>query len=157
LKSWLASLTAELAPHQVDVAKPNKGGNMRLIRPALILAATVAFSTGALAQAKFGATGRWCGSSPAFKLSSVPKGTVKIDARMVDLHVPSFPHGGGRVDFQVGQKTIDCSAISQAALGGYQGPSPPPGQVHTYQWTIKALDAGRRVLGQAVTEMPFPQ
>lgn len=116
-----------------------------------------ASSTSTFAQSKFGATMRWCGSSPEFKLTGVPKGTASLDLRMVDLDVPGYPHGGAKVAYQAGQKTIECSDVSQASLGRYQGPSPPAGQVHTYQWTIKALDANGAVLGQAVTQRKFPE
>jgi phosphatidylethanolamine-binding protein (PEBP) family uncharacterized protein len=87
----------------------------------------------------------------------VPKGTAALDFTMVDLDVPGYRHGGGKVAYQAGQNTIDCSAVSAASLGGYNGPSPPPGQVHTYQWTIKALDAKGAVIGQAVAQRKFPE
>ena len=98
-----------------------------------------------------------CGSSPEFKLSGVPKGTATLDFNMVDLDVPGYRHGGAKVPYQAGRNTIDCSAVSAAALGGYNGPSPPAGQVHTYQWTIKALDVNGGVIGQAVTQRRFPE
>jgi phosphatidylethanolamine-binding protein (PEBP) family uncharacterized protein len=112
--------------------------------------------TGAAAQAKFGATMRWCGSSPEFALSGVPKGTATLDFRMVDLDVPGYPHGGAQMAYE-GQRSVACSELGSASLGRYQGPSPPAGQVHTYEWTIKALDAGGRVIGQAVTRRKFPE
>jgi phosphatidylethanolamine-binding protein (PEBP) family uncharacterized protein len=114
-------------------------------------------SSGALAQSKFGANARWCGSSPEFRLSGVPKGTTQLDLQMVDVNVPSYRHGGGQVAYQPGQNTIECSEVSRASLGLYRGPMPPSGQVHTYQWTIKALDANGKVLGQTVTERKFPE
>ena len=119
--------------------------------------AMVALSSGAVAQTKFGASMRWCGSSPEFKLSGVPKGTASLELRMVDLDVPGYPHGGGDVAYQTGQNVIECSDVSRASMGRYQGPAPPAGQVHTYQWTIKALDAKGVVLGQAVTQRKFPE
>ena len=128
--------------------------NKLILLAAMGLAAS---NTGALAQTKFGANMRWCGSSPEFKLSGVPKGTAKLEFNMVDLNVPGYRHGGGTVAYQAGRNTIDCSAVSAAALGGYNGPSPPSGEVHTYQWTIKALDANGGVLGQAVTQRKFPE
>ena len=126
------------------------------MRRALVVAAVLtALGSPALAQAKFGTSGRWCGSSPEMRLSGVPKGTAKLDFRMTDLNAPSYPHGGGQLPYQ-GQNTIACSELSQKA-GGYQGPSPPPGQVHTYQWTIRALDASGASVGQAVLQMKYPQ
>jgi len=122
----------------------------------LIAAITVAASTtSAFAQSKFGASMRWCGTSPEFKLSGVPKGTASLELKMVDLNVPSYPHGGGKVAYQGRGSTIPCGAIK--AGWGYNPPSPPAGQVHTYQWTIQAIDANGRVLGQAVTQRKFPE
>jgi phosphatidylethanolamine-binding protein (PEBP) family uncharacterized protein len=118
------------------------------------LAAILGAATGA--HAEFRASARWCGSSPEIAISGVPKGTVKLDLRMVDLNVPGYPHGGAQIAFE-GQRRIECSEISQASLGRYQGPSPPAGQVHTYQWTIQALDGAGKVLGQAVSKLRFPE
>jgi phosphatidylethanolamine-binding protein (PEBP) family uncharacterized protein len=108
----------------------------------------------AAAQSKFAANVRWCSASPEFKLSGVPKGTASLDLQMVDLNVPTYRHGGGQVAFRAGQKSVSCGAL---AAGGYNGPSPPAGQVHAYQWTIRALDAGGQVLGQAVTQRSYPE
>jgi hypothetical protein len=93
-------------------------------------AGLVTIASAASAQGKFAASGRWCGSSPEFRLSAVPKGTAKLDLQMVNLNVPGYPHGGEQVAYQPGQNTIPCSAASQAAMGRFQGASPPPGQVH---------------------------
>jgi phosphatidylethanolamine-binding protein (PEBP) family uncharacterized protein len=122
----------------------------------LIAAMGLAVSTtGALAQSKFGASMRWCGTSPEFKLTGVPKGTESFALKMVDLDVPSYPHGGGKAAYQAGQNTIPCGTIT--AGWSYAPPSPPSGQVHTYQWTIQALDANGGVLGQAVTQRKYPE
>jgi phosphatidylethanolamine-binding protein (PEBP) family uncharacterized protein len=122
----------------------------------LIAAMGLAVSTtGALAQSKFGASMRWCGTSPEFKLTGVPKGTASFALKMVDLDVPSYPHGGGKAAYQAGQNTISCGTIT--AGWSYAPPSPPSGQVHTYQWTIQALDANGGVLGQAVKQRKYPE
>jgi phosphatidylethanolamine-binding protein (PEBP) family uncharacterized protein len=71
---------------------------------------------------------------------------------MMDVDVPSYAHGGGSIAFS-GQSSIPCGAL----VGGYQGPSPPFGQTHTYRWTIKALDASGKTLGQTTAEKKFPQ
>jgi phosphatidylethanolamine-binding protein (PEBP) family uncharacterized protein len=94
----------------------------------------------------------WCSGSPEFQLRDVPRGTAKLDLRMTDLMAPSFQHGGGVVAY-TGQAGIPCGAIN----GGYVGPSPPKGQVHTYRWTIQALDASGKVLGRTAAERKFPE
>ena len=94
---------------------------------------------------------RWCSGSSEIALKGVPKGTVTLDARMSDLWVPSFDHGGGKVAFK-GQKSIPCGAIPN-----YRGPNPPPPQVHDYKWTVEALDAGGSVLATATATRKFPE
>ena len=39
---------------------------------------------------------------------------------------------------------------------GYQGPCPPAGQVHTYEWSVDALDANRSVLADGKATEKFP-
>ena len=95
---------------------------------------------------------RWCGGSPEFQLGDVPKGTVKLDLRMMDLMAMGYRHGGGVVAY-TGQKTIACGALN----GGYRGPSPPKPQIHVYRWTIKAIDASGKVLAEATSERKFPE
>jgi hypothetical protein len=90
-----------------------------------------------------------CGSSPpAFTLSGVPKGTSQLAFNMVDLNLPSFQHGGGSIAYH-GNNRIPGGSFS------FTGPCPPSGQ-HTYQWTVKALDANGKVLATASASRPFP-
>lgn len=70
---------------------------------------------------------------------------------MVDRWVPSDDHGGGEVAFK-GGKTIPCGAISN-----FRGPAPPPGQVHDYEWTVRALATDGRELAVAKAERKFPE
>jgi phosphatidylethanolamine-binding protein (PEBP) family uncharacterized protein len=69
-----------------------------------------------------------------------------------DLNVPSFHHGGGTVAYS-GQTAVPCGAFSS----GFTGPSPPPGQVHTYQFSIKALGPNGAVLATTTTRRKFPE
>lgn len=95
---------------------------------------------------------RWCSGSPEFKLSEVPKATVKLRFLMRDLNAPSYPHGGGEFAY-AGQATIPCRGLK----GDYEGPSPPPGTVHTYEWTIEALDGAGSTLTKTTVTKKFPQ
>ena len=96
---------------------------------------------------------RWCDTrSPDFALANVPKGTTQLELRMVDLFVPAYPHGGGKLAFK-GEKSIACGAIRS----GFEGPSPPPPQVHEYQWTVKALDVTGKVLATAAASRKYPE
>jgi hypothetical protein len=91
-----------------------------------------------------------CSSSPpAFTLSAVPAGTSRLSFNMVDLNLPSYPHGGGTIPYQSG---------SQIAAGSfsYKGPCPPERQRHNYRWTVKALDAEGKTLATASAASQFP-
>lgn len=84
--------------------------------------------------------------SPPMKLSGVPAGTAKLDIRMSDLDAPDFTHGGGRVTFS--GNSLPYGAFS------YRGPCPP--SPHTYQFTVKALDASGKTVGIAKARKRFP-
>jgi len=82
----------------------------------------------------------------------VPQGTATLQFAMTDLNVPSFHHGGGTVAYS-GQAAVPCGAFSS----GFTGPSPPAGQVHTYQFTVKALGPSGAVLATTTTRRKFPE
>ena len=92
----------------------------------------------------FSASFAWCSGSPSFTLTDVPQETARLQFTMTDLNVPSFHRGGGAVAY---------SAFSS----GFTGPSPPPGQVHTYQFTVKALGPNGAVLATTTTRRKFPE
>ena len=102
-------------------------------------------ASGALA---FSASFAWCSGSPSVALTDVPQGTVRLQFAMTDLNVPSFHHGGGTVAYR-GQPAVPC--------GAFTGPSPPPGQVHTYQFRIKALGPNGAVLATTTARRKFPE
>jgi hypothetical protein len=62
----------------------------------------------------------------------VPPGTSRLTFNMVDLNLPSYPHGGGTISYQGG---------SQIAAGSfsYKGPCPPERQRHNY-WPSRLSD-----------------
>ena len=93
---------------------------------------------------------RACGSkSPAFTVSDVPPDTARLAFRMLDREVPSYPHGGGTVAY-MGKDDIPAGAFS------LKGPCPPPGQQHTYEWTVQALDRSGKAIGSAKAAEKFP-
>ncbi len=127
---------------------------MRLTRNAAALAvaapALLLSASGALA---FSASFSWCpASSPNFVLSDVPEGTVNVQFAMMDLDKPGFHHGGGTVGYR-GQPEVPCGAFAS----GFVGPSPPPGEVHTYEFTIHALGPGDTVLATTRARRKFPE
>ena len=82
----------------------------------------------------------------------MPSGTAKLDFHMTDLNKPSFHHGGGTVDYR-GQAEVPCGAFAK----GFVGPSPPPGEIHTYEFTIKALGANGATLATTTVRRKFPE
>jgi len=91
------------------------------------------------------------GSSPRAG-KDVPAGTAKLGFAMTDLDVPSFHHGGGTVAYG-GHATAPCGAFAATFLG----PSPPHSQVHTLEFTVKALGADGAVLATTTARRKFPE
>jgi len=86
--------------------------------------------------------------NPEFRLAGVPGGTATIRFQMVDLDVPSYPHGGGEAPW-TGEATIAPGAFE------YRSPCPPAGS-HTYEWTATALDADGNELATARAARVYP-
>jgi phosphatidylethanolamine-binding protein (PEBP) family uncharacterized protein len=128
--------------------------NARIIRnlAALAIAALVLVLSAPGAFA-FSASFSWCAAgSPNFALNDVPEGTVNLQFAMMDLDKPSFHHGGGTVGYR-GQPEVPCGAFAS----GFIGPSPPPGEVHTYEFTIHALGPGGALLATTTARRKFPE
>jgi hypothetical protein len=100
----------------------------------------------------FSASFTWCSGSPRFQLTDVPSGTAKLDFHMTDLNKPAFHHGGGTVDYR-GQGEVPCGAFAR----GFVGASPPPGEVHTYEFTVKAIGANGAPLGTTTARRKYPE
>jgi len=121
-----------------------------------LVIATLAFGASQIAGLSrayaFSASFAWCSGSPNFKLRDVPAGTVTLQFAMTDLDKPSFHHGGGTVGYR-GQSEVPCGAFAS----GFVGPAPPPGEVHTYEFVIKALAPNGTVLATTTARKEFPQ
>jgi phosphatidylethanolamine-binding protein (PEBP) family uncharacterized protein len=122
------------------------------MRPAALVFFFVLLLLPAQASAKMSISFEWgptksCfdSNSPPIRLSGVPAGTVKLDIRMVDLNARSYNLGGGRVD-DTGQSELPYGAFR------YKGPCPP--ETHTYEFTVKALDAAGKTLDTARRALP---
>jgi phosphatidylethanolamine-binding protein (PEBP) family uncharacterized protein len=112
--------------------------------PVLLLNATGAWA--------FSASFAWCAGSPRFSLQDVPAGTAQVQFAMTDLNKPSFHHGGGTVDYHGGAE-VPCGAFAK----GFVSPSPPPGEVHTYEFTVKALGKNGAPLATTTVRRKFPE
>ena len=88
-------------------------------------------------------------SSPAFIVSEVPSGTIRLSFEMVDKDVPTYPHGGGFIAF-TGNSEIPAGVFS------YKGPCPPNGQQHIYEWTVQALDGKGKAIASTTVVEKFP-
>ena len=86
--------------------------------------------------------------NPVFQVRGVPPGTETIEFRMTDLNVPSFRHGGARLQMS-GDGTVPAGTFT------YRSPCPPDG-AHTYEWEATAR-AGRQVLAVATATRRYPQ
>ena len=86
--------------------------------------------------------------SPPIKLAGVPAGTENLDIKMIDRNAIGFDHGGATMPYK-GQAALPYGAFR------YRGPCPPSGS-HSYQFTVKALDSGGKVLATAKTSKMFP-
>ena len=88
-------------------------------------------------------------ASPAFTLRDLPDNTKVISFHMIDRDAPLFSHGGGKVAYRGGE-TIPAGSFA------YVGPCPPGGS-HTYEWTVRALNADESlILGEGVATKRFP-
>jgi phosphatidylethanolamine-binding protein (PEBP) family uncharacterized protein len=128
----------------------------RVFSFAAIVVTAFALALSANPAQAFSVSFDWCqGSpdgSPNFRLSDVPKGTVNLRFAMKDLDKPTFHHGGGTVGYR-GQPEVPCDAFAT----GFVGPSPPPGEVHTYEFTIQALAPDGALLGATTARRKFPE
>jgi phosphatidylethanolamine-binding protein (PEBP) family uncharacterized protein len=77
---------------------------------------------------------------------------AKLDFHMTDLNKPNFHHGGGMVDYR-GQGEVPCGAFAK----GFVGPALPPGEVHTYEFTVKALGANDAPLATTTARRKYPE
>ena len=90
-------------------------------------------------------------SNPDFTIRNIPDGADQLQFRLVDLDVPTFNHGGGRVRLAEGSSDV---SVAPGAFR-YSSPCPPNGS-HSYQWTVTAK-SGRQTLGTATATRDYPE
>lgn len=79
--------------------------------------------------------------NPEIKLMGVPPETKFLEVELIDRDIPPANHGG------VERITYDGNGvIPSGALKNYLGPAPPP-HGHLYEFTVKALDAEKVIIG----------
>ena len=119
-----------------------------------MVAGLLFLSLGTADAASFSVSFSWSGtkacssSPPAFTVRNVPEGNAKLRFKMTDLQVPTYPHGGGTVNYTGGSK------VPKGAFR-YTGPCPPKGEIHTYQWTVRAVRKTGKILAKATAKGRF--
>ncbi len=93
-----------------------------------------------------------CGMvSPEILVTNIPAGTRYLKADMTDLDMPSYPHGGGLVEYS------GTGKIAAGALKSFEGPC-PPGGAHRYEFIVRALNAEKTVaLGEGKAMRSYPE
>lgn len=99
---------------------------------------------------------KWCGGgSPDFTVGNIPATAKTLNFRMIDQQAQGYMHGGGTVPASgKASQSIPCGGLTG---GSYIGPSPPPPQVHDYQWTVTALDASGLAVAVGRATRKFPE
>tara|TARA_B100002051_G_scaffold64244_1_gene60991 strand:+ start:385 stop:636 length:252 start_codon:yes stop_codon:yes gene_type:complete len=82
-------------------------------------------------------------------LESVPEGTVLLKFSLKDKNVPSYRHGGGKVNY---------TRNDTISPGAFKCKSPCPlRKVHTYEWKVIAYDKNKKKLGTAKATRKYPE
>lgn len=128
---------------------------MKVLITALIAATVLMVGLPVQAQAsdlevmfQFEARHRCSKLSPEITVGNVPEGTKSFKVKMIDFQARKYKHGGGTVENDGSGK------IAEGALKSYKGPCPPSGK-HTYQFTVKALDAEGDTLASGKAKQRF--
>ncbi|WP_428699833.1 phospholipid-binding protein [Stappia sp.] len=121
---------------------------MRILLAAIAFVCSVSAASAMSMSFTWGPTAKCFDSkSPPISLSKVPKGTVKLRFKMVDLNAINYNHGGGTVGY-AGKNKLPYGAFR------YRGPCPPTR--HTYEIRVEALDSAGKVLANAKGRRAFP-
>jgi phosphatidylethanolamine-binding protein (PEBP) family uncharacterized protein len=78
--------------------------------------------------------------SPTIIVDNIPKETKYLQVEVVDLNMKSYDHGGGEVTYD------GLNTIKEGALKSFDGPCPPPRTEHSYEITVKALSADKKLI-----------
>ena len=90
------------------------------------------------------------GPNPEIRVENVPEGTAFFKVSMVDFNYRSYNHGGGTVS------NDGDGIIKKGSLKSYKGPCPPAGQTHTYEFTVRALNADKSlILGEGKAQSTY--
>ena len=89
--------------------------------------------------------------SPEIRVGDIPEDTRSLRVRLKNINVPQWNQGGGEVEHD-GSGIIPALALDI----GYNGPCPPQGERHKYEFWVMALDADREIIGFGKARQSFP-
>jgi phosphatidylethanolamine-binding protein (PEBP) family uncharacterized protein len=89
--------------------------------------------------------------SPEIRVSRIPDGTEELQVQLKDRTQPAYRHGGGIVKHD-GSGIIPAGALKI----GYNGPCPPPGERHKYEFSVMAKNAEGVIIGFGKSRQSFP-
>lgn len=89
--------------------------------------------------------------SPEIQVTQIPDGTAQLQVRLRDVNQPEYNHGGGSVAND-GSGIIPAGALTV----GYNGPCPPFGSRHQYEFSVMAKNADGVIIGFGKSRQPFP-
>jgi phosphatidylethanolamine-binding protein (PEBP) family uncharacterized protein len=89
--------------------------------------------------------------SPEIRVARIPDGTVELQVMLKDISLPAYNHGGGSVKHD-GSGIIPAGALTI----GYNGPCPPPGERHKYDFWVMARNGEGVIIGFGKSRQYFP-
>lgn len=89
--------------------------------------------------------------SPEIQVAGIPDGAVELRVRLKDVDLPTWNQGGGKVAVD-GSGVIPAGALNM----GYNGPCPPEGQRHKYEFSVMAVDDQGTIIGYGASRQVFP-
>tara|TARA_B100000029_G_scaffold505232_1_gene585585 strand:+ start:967 stop:1407 length:441 start_codon:yes stop_codon:yes gene_type:complete len=102
-------------------------------------------------------------SNPIFYLNNIPGNTQYIKFSLKDRNVPSYSHGGGKVDVSeikvIKENETNYGKykfIIETGKFKYKSPCPPSGK-HVYEWSAMAKDEKNKTIGKrARSKQKYP-
>tara|TARA_B100001123_G_C14423163_1_gene675504 strand:- start:27 stop:488 length:462 start_codon:yes stop_codon:yes gene_type:complete len=101
--------------------------------------------------------------NPIFYLNNIPENTKYIQFRLTDRNVPSYNHGGGKVqmnDIKIISENEEYYGNYEYRIdpGSFKYKSPcPPGGKHTYEWSASAKNEKKKTIGKkAKSKQQYP-
>jgi phosphatidylethanolamine-binding protein (PEBP) family uncharacterized protein len=89
--------------------------------------------------------------SPEIRVGDIPEDTRSLRILLKNINVPQWNQGGGQLEHD-GSGIIPPRALDI----GYNGPCPPQGQRHKYEFWVMAVDADGEITGFGKARQPFP-